>query len=317
MDWYFWVLIAVAFILLATAATAFVCFYMVFYSKGGRKPLDLDNFELPEGEVYEEFRGDMIKWVRELRTLEHEDITITSFDGLKLCGSYYEYKPGAITELLFHGYKGCAERDLSGGVERCFRLGRNALIINQRASGPSEGRVISFGVNEHRDCLSWIDYATKRFGKETKLVITGVSMGAATVMLAAGCDLPDNVVCVLADCGYTSQREIISKVIDEMKLPSKLLYPFVKLGARIYGGFNLDEVTPIEAMEKCRLPIIFIHGDTDDFVPANMSQRLYDKCVSDKKSLVFIKNAGHGLAFPRDRDGYVKALADFEKEWLS
>lgn len=314
MEWYWWMLIVTAFILLIVGLTAFICFYRVFYSKK-RKPLGPDEYELPDGEVYEEFREDIQNWVKEIRKLDHEEITITSYDGLKLHGCYYEYKKGAVTELLFHGYKGYAERDLSGGVERCFRLGRNALMIDQRASGPSEGKVITFGVREHKDCLSWLDYAIKRFGEDSKIILTGVSMGAATVLMASGTELPKNVVSILADCSYSSQKEIIMKVIDEMHLPSKILYPFVRLGALIFGGFDLEKITPIEAMEKCKVPIIFIHGNTDAFVPCYMSEKLYEKCVSKKKKFVIIDGAGHGLAFPKDREKYLKSLSDFEKEW--
>ena len=100
-----------------------------------------------------------------------------------------------------------------------------------------------------------------------------------------------------------------------MKLPDKLLYPFVKLGARVFGRFNLEEDTPIEAMKRCSLPIIFIHGDTDAFVPDSMSDELYAACSSKFKKNVKIAGAGHGLAFPVGRNLYVNALADFEKEW--
>lgn len=309
--WFISILGGIAFIVLLTS---FICFYRVFYSPK-RKPLGEDEFEIPKGEIYEVFREDIIAWSKEVRTRPHEDVSIISRDGLTLRGKYYEYKKGAMTELLFHGYQGSAERDLSGGIERCFALGRNALIIDNRGSGHSDGHVISFGINEMHDVLQWIDFAISRFGNDVKLILTGVSMGAATVLMVSGEKLPENVVCILADCPYSSQKDIIKKVIREMKLPANLLYPFVKLGARIFGRFNLEENTPIEAMKKCSVPIIFIHGDTDAFVPAEMSDALYEACVSKHKKIVKIHGAGHGLAFPVGRELYVNALADFEKEW--
>ncbi len=314
MNPFLWLLSVAGGIAFLALLTAFICFLKVFFSPK-RKPLGKDEYEIPKGEIYEVFREDIIAWTKEVRTLPHEDVSITSYDGLTLRGKYYEHKKGAITELLFHGYQGNAERDLSGGIERCFALGRNALIIDNRASGSSDGSVITFGVREKKDVLSWIDFAVSRFGSDVKLVLTGVSMGAATVLMAAGEKLPENVVCVLADCPYSSQKEIIKKVIRDMKLPDKLLYPFVKLGARIFGRFNLEEDTPIEAMKRCSLPIIFIHGDTDAFVPDSMSDELYAACSSKFKKNVKIAGAGHGLAFPVGRNLYVNALADFEKEW--
>jgi fermentation-respiration switch protein FrsA (DUF1100 family) len=253
----------------------------------------------------------MIGWVKDVRALPHEDMEIVSHDGLTLRGRYYECNPGGLIELLFHGYRGDAERDLSGGVARCLALGRNALLIDHRAAGRSEGHVITFGIREHRDCLAWVAHAVRRFGPDCKLVLTGISMGAATVMMAAGEPLPPQVVCVLADCGYTSPREIIEKVIRDMRLPSRLLYPFVRLGARLFGHFDLEATAPIEAVQRACVPLILIHGDADAFVPCEMSERLYNRCSSAHKAFVSVPGAGHGLAFAVDREAYLHALRAF------
>ena len=208
MNPFLWILSILSGILVLVLLTAAICFFKVFYSPK-RRVLGEDEYEIPEGEIYEVFRDDIIAWTKEVRTLPHEDVSITSYDGLTLKGKYYEYKKGAITELLFHGYQGNAERDLSGGIERCFSLGRNALIIDHRASGTSDGSVITFGVREKRDVLSWIDFAIKHFGEDVKLVLTGVSMGAATVLMVSGEKLPKNVVCILADCPYSKRLSAI------------------------------------------------------------------------------------------------------------
>ena len=307
-----WLLGAIAALILLMLLTALVCYLRVFYSPR-RKPYAPDEYEIPEGDIYEPHREEMIGWMKAARKGPYKAFSIPSFDGLTLHAKYYECQPGAPIEILFHGYRGNAERDLSGGIERCFTLGRNALIIDQRACGDSAGHTITFGVHERRDCLAWINFAIKQFGEDVKLILTGVSMGAATVMMAAAEELPRNVIYVLADCGYTSAREIISKIIDEMHLPTKLLYPFVKLGARLFGRFDLEETSPIEAMKKSRVPVIFIHGDTDAFVPHDMSLRLHEACVAHKK-MVTIPGAGHGLAYPIDKQAYLRALSDFMAE---
>jgi pimeloyl-ACP methyl ester carboxylesterase len=245
--------------------------------------------------------------------MKRERVEITSFDNLKLRGYYYEYSPDSPLELIFHGYGGNAERDLSGGVERCFALGRSAILIDQRGAGDSDGRTCSFGIKERLDCLEWIKFATEKFGKERPIIIGGISMGAATVMMAAGEILPPNVVCVMADCGYSSQEKIIKKVIKEMHLPANILYPFIKLGARIWGEFDLEETTPVEAVARSKTPIVFIHGDSDDFVPFDMSVECFNASGA-KKKLVTIENAGHGLAFPVNREKYIESLRDFEME---
>ena len=233
----------------------------------------------------------------------------------ELRGKYYEYSPNAPIELMFHGYRGNSESDLSGGVLRCFALGRSVLLVDHRASGRSEGKVISFGVNESKDCLKWLDFLNNKF-ENAKIILSGISMGASTILMASGKDLPKNVIGVIADCGYTSPKEIIKTVIKQMKLPPNLAYPFVKLGAKIYGKFNLEEDSPIEAVKKAQIPIIFFHGDCDDYVPYEMSVKNYDACVSRKK-LVTVKGAGHGLAYIVDPDEYLKELNEFFTPLLS
>ena len=305
-----WIIVSVI-ALLAFALTLY-CFFKVFYSPK-RTPCPQNEYPIPKGEIYEAHRDQMTAWMKQARVFNYERMAIKSFDGLTLRGRYYEYAPGAPLEILFHGYRGNAERDLCGGVARCFKLGRSALIVDQRAAGESDGHVISFGINERRDCLSWVNFAVKHFGSDVKIIITGVSMGAATVMMAAAEELPSNVVCALADCGYTSAEEIIKKIVKEMKLPPKLIYPFIKLSARIFRRFDLDQTSPIKAMANAKIPVIFIHGEADDFVPCDMSHRLYNACIT-KKKLVTVPNAGHGLAFPVDQDKYIDALKQFESE---
>ena len=295
-------------LILLTLISSFVCFMTVFYSRN--KPSN-EEFPIPKGEIYEVFREDMIGWMKQFKSLPHTDVEITSYDGLKLRGKYFEYEKGAPAEILFHGYRGSSYRDLCGGVYRCFELGRNALVVDQRAHGESEGHLITFGARESRDCIEWINFYVNNIDADAKIIITGISMGAATVMITAGKALPKNVVGVLADCGYTSAKDIIKKVIRDIKLPSRLIYPLVRLGAILYGGFDPSKVSPKEALKGASLPVIFLHGDTDLFVPCSMSEENFAVCASEKKELVKIEGAGHGLAFPKDRDKYFQALRDF------
>lgn len=309
MDIIFNLLCLAACVALLVMAVALVCFFKVFYYPD-RKPLGENEYAIPPGRIYEPFRERMVEWTKQMRSTPHEIVSIRSYDGLTLYGKYYEQKKGAPVELLFHGYKGSAERDLCGGLARCFSVGHNVIVISQRCGDNSEGNVITFGIREHRDCLGWIDYAVDRFGDDVKIILSGVSMGAATVVMAGGCELPDNVKMILADCGYTSPKEIIKKVIREMHLPTGLLYPFVRIGGVLYGAFDIEEYSPIEAVKNCNIPVIFFHGDTDNFVPCDMSRELYDACAAEKK-LVIIEGAGHGLCYPQNKEKYVTELSDF------
>ncbi len=290
-------------------AISYICFRMAFYVKK-KAVIGPNDFPIPEGEIYEPHRAQMVAWMKEVRALPHRECWITSHDGLKLYGKYYECAPGAALELMFHGYRGNAERDLCGGVQRAFSLGHNALIVDQRGSCHSGGNIISFGVNEHQDCLRWLDFAIREFGPDVRVILTGISMGASTVLLAAGTELPKNVIGVLADCGYTSAREIIQEVIRMMKLPPKLSYPFVRLGARIFGHFDLEAANATKAIENCKVPVIFYHGERDHFVPCYMSKKNYDACPS-RKRLVTTPGAGHGLCYLIDPEGYLQAAREF------
>lgn len=306
---FWWILGGViAFVIFAILVASYICFYMIFLA---HKPKVPEEFPIPDGEIYEPYREEMVSWIKQIRALPHRDVEVTSFDGLTLRGRFFEYAPGAPIELMFHGYRGDSERDLSGGVFRCFALGRSILLVDQRSSGRSDGRVITFGVNERHDCVSWVDFIVREINPEAKIILTGVSMGAATVMMASAEPLPANVVGVLADCGYTSAEAIIKKVIREMKLPASILYPCARLGGRLFGHFDIDETSPIEAMKKCRLPIIFYHGDVDAFVPHEMSIKNYEACASERKRMVTIEGAGHGLCYIVEKERYLDELREF------
>lgn len=312
MKMFFRLLCVAVFLALVVLTVAYICFRIVFYVPR-KQNISSDEIPLPAGALYEPYHPLMKKWILEARSFPQEDCYIKSHDGLTLHAKYFEYAPGAVTEIMFHGYRGSAERDLSGGIQRCFALGRNVILVDQRTNCGSEGNVISFGINEHKDCLGWVDFAIKKFGPDVKLVLTGISMGASTVLMAAGKPLPENVVGILADCGFSSPKKIIQKCAKDLHCPAKLLYPFIKLGAKLFGHFNLEEYSPLEAMKTCKVPVIFFHGESDDFVPCEMSREIYDVCTSPKR-LVTVPNAGHGLVYLVDNSGYFQAVVEFFSE---
>lgn len=316
MDVLYIIIAVIAVIAFLVLLTAFICYIMAFYSPK-RKPIGPDEYPIPEGEIYEVHRDKMVEWIKKMRAHSREEVEIKSFDGLTLRGHYYHgVSSDSIIEIMFHGYRGSSERDMCGGIQRAFEVGHNVLLVDQRASGRSDGHTITFGIKERFDALSWVDYAIRKFGPDCRIMLTGISMGGATVMLASELDLPDNVIGILEDCGYTSAKDIMKKVIKDMKLPADLLYPFVKLGARIFGGFNLEAASPVEAVRNCKIPIIFVHGEDDAFVPCEMSVQCYKACNAPKM-LHTVPGAGHGLAYIIENDDYIKVLAKFEEEYLN
>lgn len=306
---FFYIGMAVAVLVLGVSG---VCFYLTFYNPT-RTAAGMEADRLPPGKVYVPYHTRMNQWHEETMALSHEKMAVTTPDGLTLRGKYYEYTPDAPMEILFHGYRGFSERDMCGAVQRCFAVGHSALLVDQRGHGTSDGHIITFGLREQEDVLLWIQAVADRFGAHRPVMIGGVSMGATTVLLAAGKGLPDNVMGVLADCGYTRAKDIIQKVVRRLGLPVWLVYPFIRLGALVYGGFDPNRVDVPAALAGCRVPVIFYHGDADDFVPCEMTRENYAACPSPKR-LVITPGAGHGLCFPADEEGYVRELKTFLEE---
>ena len=290
------------------ACAVLIFFFLTFYVR--RTKTDPDVYPLPQGKTYEPYHPQMLEGMKAFRTMPHQVFCITSFDGLKLSGRYFEYAPGAPMELMFHGYRGTAERDLGAGIRRAFAVGHNALIVDQRTTGESEGRLVTFGIREHRDCLKWVEFCVDHFGSDVSIYLTGISMGASTVLMAAGEPLPPNVKGVLADCGFTSAPEIIKAVCKLLHLPGSIVYPMLRLSGKLLGGFDLEENSAVEAVKRCRIPVIFFHGENDNFVPCHMSRENYEACAAPK-AILTVPGAGHGLSYLAAPEQYVKTLEDF------
>lgn len=301
-----WIIIIAALILTA-AAISYYAYRKAFLSDRKRQE-DWGGFIRRAGEEGPQVR----ELMEQLKEITAEDVFINSFDGLKLHGRYYHVKDGAPLDIQFHGYNGNAMRDFCGGNKISRESSHNSLLIDQRAHGMSQGKTISFGINERKDCLSWVRYAVERFGEDTEIVLSGVSMGAATVLMASDLELPKNVKAIVADCGYSSPKAIINKVMRDSGLPDKLMYPFVWLGAMVFGKFNLTESSAVSAVSESDVPILIIHGGADDFVPCYMAEEIYKACRSEKKLLI-VPGAGHGMSYLVDKDLYEKTVKDFIK----
>ena len=253
--------------------------------------------------------------IRALDAVPFEPVEITSRDGLRLFGRYYHVADGAPVHIQCHGYRSYALRDFCGGNPIAREMGHNTIVIDQRAHGRSEGDTISFGINERLDVLAWAEYARNRFG-DVPIFLTGVSMGAATVLMASELPLPQSVVGIIADCPYSSPRAIIRKVIADMGLPVALAYPFAVLGAYLFGHFKgLGRITAKDAVRNATVPILLIHGEADTFVPCEMSREIASAAPNAR--LECFPNADHALSYMTDLDRYVTASNEFINECLS
>lgn len=278
--------------------------------------LDTEHYYTPEGEQYDEVREGIRKSVARMAARKYEPITITSFDGSKLFARYYHAANDAPVQIFFHGYKSSSLLDSSGGSYFAAQLGHNAIVVDQRSHGQSDGTVITFGIKERKDCLCWIQYAMERFGKDVPIILSGLSMGAATVLMVTDLNLPPNVKGIIADCPYSSPKEIIMKVAKQMHFPPNLMFPFVWLGGFLFGHFNLLESSAIEAIKTCEIPILLLHGDADELVPHKMSERMQKSGAKDI-TLETFAGAGHGLSYMIIPDKYEKVVKDFIQKCLN
>ena len=200
--------------------------------------------------------------------------------------------------------------DFSGGAELSLELGHNLLLVDQRGHGKSQGKTITFGIQERHDCHTWINWGLSQLGQDTEILLYGISMGASTVLMASGLALPAQVKGIVADCPYNAPLAIICAVSDGMRIPSRLVKPFLILGARLYGGFRLRETDAARAVASSTIPILIIHGEADTFVPCSMSRENFEACTGRKK-LITIPGAGHGLSYAVQPQYYLEELREF------
>ena len=243
----------------------------------------------------------------------YETVTITSRDGLRLSGKYYAGNPGAPLMLFFHGYRSTAARDGSGGFQLCLRRGFSVLMADQRGHGDSEGDTITFGIRERYDCLDWANAAVEKFGPETKILLLGVSMGAATVLMAADLPLPPQVKGIIADCGYDSPEDILRDTMRRWHYPQFPTWQLTRLGARLFGGLDVKECSALDSLRRTRVPVLLVHGEGDNVVPCEMADALRDACAS-KVELLRVPGAGHGMSWYAAMPDYQSALLRFMKE---
>ena len=302
-------IIAILVLILAVLLISYFTYRKAFYSSPKHRGTA---HVLPDSPEYAKAKPIIKKFIAEMEEVPYEQVYITSFDGTRLAARYYHLSDSAPLQIQFHGYRSTAVRDFSGGFVLARKMGRNTLVVDQRAIGKSGGTTICFGIKEKYDCLEWIKYALNRFG-DIPIMLTGVSMGAATVLMASELDLPKNVKCIVADCPYTSPEEIIAKECKKMGIPPKIGMPFVKLGARIFGNLKISG-GPIEAVKNTKVPILLVHGEKDDFVPCEMGRRIYEASPEMITFEVF-PEAAHGISFIVDTERYEKLYYSLQEKY--
>lgn len=244
--------------------------------------------------------------------LSGERVDITARDGTPLTGTLFRAEREQCLVILVHGYRSSGRADFCCAAQPFLAAGRSLLMIDERACGRSGGKSITYGAREQYDVQAWAEYAAGRF-PGLPLVLEGMSMGAAVVLMAAGLPLPATVRGVIADCGYTSAREIILYTLMRRGYPAAAVWPFLRAGARLWGGFDPADVSAEDSLRRARVPVLFIHGEADPMVPCAMGRRNFAACASPKR-IVTVPGAGHGFSFLTDPEKVRAAIDAFLSE---
>lgn len=245
----------------------------------------------------------------------HEDVYQTSFDGLKLHATYFpaleEYANKRKVAICFHGYTSQGMSDYIGLSDYYLKRGYAMLLPDARAHGESEGEYIGFGCLDRKDALVWINWVIQELGEDVGIVLHGTSMGGATVLMASGLELPGQVKGIVSDCAFTSPKEVFTHVLHSMyHLPAFPAIPGADILNRRLAGYGMDECNAKREVAKAKVPILFIHGTKDTFVPYHMCREIYDCCASPKKILE-VEGAAHAESYFKDTESYERALDEF------
>ena len=257
--------------------------------------------------VYKDDIESGTKWINSKPFSEH---IITAYDSTKLYGRFYRNGDSKITILMMHGFRSNPIHDFSCAFKFYYDKGFNLLVPDQRAHGKSGGKYITYGTKERYDAKAWLEFANTLV-PDGELYATGVSMGASTVLMAAELNLPENVKGIIADCGFTSPAEIIKKVMrEDMKVPLFPLYYTTKAMSKVVAGFDFEECNAALAVKDCKIPLLFLHGKNDSFVPFSMGEEIYNS-AGGKKHAVWVEGADHGCSFLVDHKACAEALGGF------
>lgn len=268
-----------------------------------------------DGEESDQLKAHCRQLQQRLEETPHEVVEITGYDGTVLVGHLFRAERQERVVVAMHGWRSGWARDF-GPVAEFFRDNNcTVLYAEQRGQGDSGGEYMGFGMIERFDCLEWVKWLNALGFGDTKIYLAGISMGATTVLMTAGFpELPENVAGVVADCGFTSAKaewKYISE--NNLRIPYDRRGKHVDSLCRKRIELDSDAYTTLDAMKTCRVPILFIHGEADSFVPVEMTLENYEACQSPKRKLI-VPGANHGMSYFTDREGYEAAVKAFFRE---
>ena len=265
---------------------------------------------------YSEFNTALEQGAKKLANSNCEQISINSHDGIKLAGHWHGCEHPKRVIVAMHGWRSDWCRDFGTIADFWHDNDCCVLYAEQRGQGNSGGDYMGFGLMERYDCLDWINWVNTKTGGELPVYLCGVSMGATTILMSAGFNLPENVKGIIADCGFTSPHAIWKHVVERnLHIPydgirgaiaSDMCKKKISIGAKDYSA--------TEAMKECKVPVLFIHGSDDKFVPVEMTYENYKACSAPKRLLI-VPGAEHGMSYFTDKATYEETVLKFWKDY--
>lgn len=243
------------------------------------------------------------------------DRWLTSRDGLKLHGCYLSHTMSHKYVILCHGY-GSQPLGMTTSARWFYEQKYNILIPAARAHEQSEGRYAGMGWPERLDIVDWINTLVDQ-DPQAQIILYGVSMGGATVMMVSGEALPENVKCIIEDCGYSSVWDEFACQLDEMfGLPTFPLLNAASIAAKLQAGFTFEEASAVDQLKKATLPMLFIHGQEDTFVPYDMLDKVFEACASAEKEQLDVPGAAHARSMGTDPELYWGTVEAFLAKYI-
>lgn len=309
-NWKKLLLVAVA-VFLAIQVIGSFFFYELAIKRGPKDFLEKNaDLEVSDEALDLYINGPWIEWVN---TQDFEQLSTVSRDGLALSGYYLEAPtPTDKVVVLTHGYLGHAKQMGLFGMFYYEQLGYNIFMPDARGHGKSGGDYYGFGWPDRLDLIDWTNLLVEKLGPKTEIVYHGLSMGAATVLMASVEDeLPKQVKAIVADSPYQSVYQLFSYQMTRMfYLPAFPLLDSTSILTKIRAGYSFREASTLKEVEKIDVPVLYIHGKEDTFVPVRMAEELYARTSSDAE-LLLVDEANHGESYALETDAYIKKIQAF------
>lgn len=256
---------------------------------------------------------EILNWIN---NQNFEELEIQSDDGLtlhaQLLRAHYDTDKVLIA---IHGYHSYNLKEYAYYLKFYHDLGFHILLPDNRAHGKSEGKYVGFGWLDRLDCIKWIYKMKDYFDKDLQIVLHGISMGSATVLMASGEELPNDVKCIISDCGFTSVYDELKHEARNHQIVSNIILPTATLLSKKRVGYSFKEASTIDQVKKSRTPTLFIHGDQDNFVPTYMAYDLYNACSADK-DLLIIEGAKHAESYLVNQELCEKTIVEFMQQYI-